>query len=79
MKVQLSPIADKGPVIGFYKGEPTHKTITDAIGIRGRYVGILPPDPNGNLKLSDFLRPDEFLVYPGLVYRIVSASDRFQK
>jgi hypothetical protein len=68
----LDGATDAGPVIGVYRDTPIVETVTDQRGRRFTYDGIAPRRRNGELDLQA-LRPGEWVLRPGLVYRLVEA------
>jgi hypothetical protein len=60
-------IQGAGPSIGTYRGRDIHDWI-DKDGQRFSYNRIAFEDGDGTIAL-DQLRPDEFVVSPGLIYR----------
>ena len=59
-----------GPKIGDYRGQPIHESVVDEFGRRFVFVGVATRYPNGALN-PDVLRTGEFILRPGLVYRMV--------
>lgn len=57
-----------GPVLGFYGGRPIAAAVVDYFGRRYVYAGVAAHDRLGRLDACR-LRPGEWLVEPGLVYR----------
>lgn len=60
----------EGPAIGFYAGRPFSETVADYFGRRFTFTGIAPRRRNGQYDLAA-LRHGEFIMEPGLLYRIV--------
>jgi hypothetical protein len=60
-------ITDRGPSIGTYKGRDIPEWL-DKAGERFGYDRIAMEDRDGTTPLAQ-LRPDEFVVAPGLIYR----------
>ncbi len=65
----LHNVKPTGPSIGFYAGRPIPESIIDEFGRRFVYAGIAPRRWNGQFD-GDALGPGEFIVQPGLTYRI---------
>ena len=65
----LSDVTPIGRSIGFYADRPIVELIVDEHGRRYVYAGIAPRRWNGQFDV-DVLRPGEFIVQPGLVYRL---------
>ena len=57
-----------GPSIGRYGDKEIASSIVDASGRRYAYAGVAPRKWNGQLDV-DALRPGEFILLPGLIYR----------
>jgi hypothetical protein len=57
-----------GPAIGSYAGAPIAASIVDAMGRHYDYAGLAPRRPDGTLD-ADALRPGEFILSPGLLYK----------
>src|SRR5271169_4519880 len=58
-----------GPVIGVYRGLPFAEQVVDQFGRRFAYVGVACRRRDGQFDLAS-LRPGEFIVEPGLAYRM---------
>ncbi len=58
-----------GSAIGRLAETTISETMTDLFGRRFTYVGLAPRRHNGRYDL-DSLRPGEFIVEPGLLYRL---------
>jgi len=65
-------ITDKGPPVGTYR-EMSIPAWFDKAGQRFTYDRIALEDSDGTTPLAQ-LRPDEFVVAPGLIYRRASAQ-----
>jgi hypothetical protein len=65
----LRDVTSIGRSIGVYADRPIADTIVDEHGRRYVYAGIAPRRWNGQFDV-DALRPGEFIVQPGLVYRL---------
>lgn len=59
-----------GPSIGYYGAQEISESIVDMFGHRYLYVGAAPRGWDGEFDVNA-LRPGEFIVLPGLVYRRV--------
>jgi len=57
-----------GQSIGYYANNEISSLIVDDLGQRYTYVGVAPRKWNGRFDV-DALRPCEFILLPGLVYR----------
>ncbi len=58
-----------GSVIGYLAGAPITETVIDLFGRRFAFAGIAPRNRDGRYDL-DSLRPGEFIVKPGMLYRM---------
>jgi hypothetical protein len=58
-----------GPLIGFFGGQPIAAAVLDYFGRRFIYDGVATRRRDGQYDLRS-LRPGEWIVEPGLVYRI---------
>lgn len=58
-----------GPIIGHLAGVGFAETVGDAFGRRFTYQGVMPRGPGGDFDLES-LRRGEFIVPPGLLYRL---------
>lgn len=65
-------IRDQGPSIGTYRDRDIPEWM-DKAGQRFIYDRIAVNDSDGTTPLSQ-LRPDEFVVAPGLIYRLATQS-----
>lgn len=63
----VEPQAD-GPLLGYYAGRPIPAAVVDHWGRHYSYVGIAPRRRAGQYDV-DALRPGEWIMEPGLVYR----------
>ena len=59
----------KGPNMGLYGDREIPATVVDGCGRQYGYAGIAPRKWNGQLDV-DALRPGEFILMPGLIYRL---------
>jgi hypothetical protein len=59
-----------GPAIGVYAERPFSASVADSFGRRFAYAGVAPRRSNGQYDLGA-LRAGEFIMEPGLLYRIV--------
>ena len=59
----------QGRCVGSYVGCPIREAVVDRDGQRYVYAGLAPRCRDGSLDI-DALEPGEFLVPPGLVYRL---------
>lgn len=64
-------IDSAGQVIGYLGGEPIPGTVVDTQGQRYRYAGLAPRRSDGEIDIAA-LRPDEWIVNPGLIYFLVA-------
>jgi hypothetical protein len=58
-----------GPSLGYYNDSEIPESVVDDFGRRFVYAGVAPRRWNGQFD-GDALEPGEFIVRPGLVYRI---------
>ena len=58
-----------GPMIGLYQGLPIAERVVDQFGRRFSYVGLAGRQRDGQFDPAS-LAPGEFIVEPGLVYRL---------
>jgi hypothetical protein len=65
--VLVEPRPD-GPLLGYYAGRPIPASVVDYWGRHYRYVGVAPRGRGGRYDVGS-LRPGEWIVEPGLVYR----------
>ena len=65
--VLVEPRAD-GPLLGYYAGRPIPAAVVDYWGRHYSYVGVVPRRPGGQFDV-EMLRPGEWIMEPGLVYR----------
>ena len=63
-----------GPTIGLYRGLPIAERVVDQFGRRFFYVGLASRRRDGRFDVGS-LRAGEFIVEPGLVYRL-EANER---
>lgn len=68
----LIDVKPTGPSVGYYSDRPIPSSIVDTFGRRLVFAGIAPRKWNGRYNV-DALKPGEFIVEPGLIYRV----DRF--
>jgi hypothetical protein len=59
----------RGPRLGRYADHEIAESIVDSFGRRYVYAGIAPRCWNGQFDV-DALQPGEFILQPGLVYRL---------
>ena len=57
-----------GPAIGIYAGCSFSDIVIDRYGRLFDFTGVAPRQMNGQLDV-DALRPGEFILQPGLIYR----------
>jgi hypothetical protein len=57
-----------GATIGTFCGEEIPESVIDEFGRLFHYAGVAPRRTNGQFD-DDALKPGEFIVRPGLVYR----------
>jgi hypothetical protein len=60
-------IDSEGPPIGYLGGQPIPGTVVDIDGQRYSYAGLAPRGRDGKIDLAA-LRPQEWIVRPGLIY-----------
>jgi hypothetical protein len=65
----LHDVKPTGPSLGVYNESEIPDSVVDDCGRRFVYVGVAPRRWNGQFD-GDTLRPGEFILRPGLVYRI---------
>lgn len=65
----LMDAAPAGPVVGQYAGGDIAAAVTDAFGRRYDFVSLAPRDWKGRIDVRA-LEAGEFIVPPGLVYRL---------
>lgn len=65
----LHHVKPVGPSLGFYNDREIPESVVDEFGRRFVYAGIASRTWSGELDCNA-LRPGEFIVRPGLVYRI---------
>ena len=65
----LRNVTAKGPVVGHYEGQDVRQSIVDEWGRRYSFVGIAAFKWNGEYD-CDALKAGEFILPPGLVYRL---------
>ena len=58
-----------GPTIGVYNGLPIAERVVDQFGRRFAYVGVASRRGSGQFDVAS-LKPREFIVEPGLIYRL---------
>jgi hypothetical protein len=58
-----------GPLLGYFADCEIAEAVTDHFGSRYVYAGLAPKRRDGRFDV-DALRPGEFIVKPGLVYRL---------
>ena len=68
MAITIS-LVEQGPSLGFYRGREIPDYLRYSDNLFGRFVGIAPTTENGLVNL-DSLDDDEFVVCPGLIYRV---------
>ena len=69
----LHDVAPAGPSIGSYSGQPIHESIIDMFGRRFVFVGVASRLSNGRFN-AGALGTGEFILRPGLIYRMVSVK-----
>jgi hypothetical protein len=74
MLFDVTPI---GPTVGFYRGRAIAESVMDRFGRRFSYAGVAPRCRNGQLDV-EALNRGEFVVRPGLVYRMDSMTTSFR-
>jgi hypothetical protein len=71
-ELELSLVAEPrplGPIIGHLAGVGFAETVGDSFGRCFTYQGVMPRGPDGEFDLES-LRRGEFIVQPGLLYRL---------
>ena len=63
----LANTRSEGPVIGHVADQPIRESVVDDRGVRYRYAGLAPRDPDGRFAV-DCLRSGEWIVRPGFIY-----------
>jgi hypothetical protein len=58
-----------GPSVGHYEGKDIPASVVDEFGRQYLFAGIAPRRWNGGLDV-DALRTGEFILMPGLIYRL---------
>ena len=58
-----------GPTIGYLAETPIAETVVDRFGRHFLFAGVTPHKPNGRYDV-EMLWPGEFVVSPGLIYRL---------
>jgi hypothetical protein len=58
-----------GPVLGYFADREIAEAVTDHFGTRYIYAGLAPKRRDGRFDV-DALRPGEFILAPGLIYRV---------
>jgi hypothetical protein len=66
-------VAVLGPAIGFLNGRPIAATVVDRSGCSYVYAGLAPRHRDGRLDV-EALGPNEWIVVPGLVYRLEGST-----
>jgi hypothetical protein len=65
----LNNVEPIGPSMGFYAGREIPAFVVDEFGRRFAYAGVAPRKWNGVFD-ADALSAGEFIVRPGLIYRL---------
>jgi len=65
----------EGPTVGVYADRPFSESVADYFGRRFTYAGVAPRLRSGQYDLAA-LRTGEFIVEPGLLYRIASGGPK---
>ena len=60
-------VESEGPAIGYLNGQPIAATVVDRSGRHYAYAGLAPRCRDGRLDV-EALKPNEWIVRPGLVY-----------
>jgi hypothetical protein len=71
----LHDVKPVGRSVGFYADREIPESVIDQFGRRFDYVGVATRKPNGQLD-GDALGTGEFILRPGLVYRLVRAIEK---
>jgi len=69
----LHEVKPTGPSIGFYAGREIPASVVDMFGRRLLYAGVSPRRWDGVFDV-EALEAGEFIVQPGLVYRLVTSG-----
>ena len=64
-----------GPTIGTYAGQEIYESIVDEFGRLFYFTGIAPRRLKGGFA-AEALKPGEFILQPGLVYRLAKFLER---
>ena len=70
--ILVEPRAD-GPLLGYYAGRPIPAAVVDYFGRRYSYAGVAPRRRSGQYDVES-LRPGEWIIEPGLVYRDIGST-----
>lgn len=65
----LTRVHNDGPTLGCFCDLPISSLVVDEAGHCYRFVGIMPRRASGAYEL-DKLAPEEWIVSPGLIYRL---------
>jgi len=65
----LANLQAAGSVVGHLAGEPIRDAVIDEGGRRYRFAGVMPRTATGRFAV-EALRPGEWIVQPGLIYRL---------
>ncbi len=65
----LDRVRREGALLGTLGGEPIHSVVVDDWGRRYDFAGVAPRRPDGAYDVR-CVRPGEFIVQPGLIYRL---------
>jgi hypothetical protein len=69
----VTDVRSDGPILGKYGEHKIAATVADYFGRRYGYVGIAVRQPSGRYD-ADALKPGEWIVEPGLVYKLENAD-----
>jgi hypothetical protein len=69
----LHDVRPIGPSIGFYAGRDIRESVVDVFGRRFLYAGVAPRKWDGVFDV-EALKAGEFIVQPGLVYRLATSG-----
>lgn len=65
----LTDVEPRGRMLGYFMDRPIHEAVVDEFGRRFVYSGLASRRPDGQFDCAA-LGPGEFILEPGLIYRI---------
>jgi hypothetical protein len=74
----LHDVKPVGRTMGFFADREIPEAVVDQFGRRFDYVGVASRKPNGKLD-AEALGPGEFILRPGLVYRLVRSNNSWRE